>query len=72
MQHDSREIKITVNGDTQSVLEGTTVRELLDSLGIRGAAAVEKNWVMVARAHHANEKLADGDSLEIVQLVGGG
>ncbi len=63
---------ITVNGETHRVPPELTVRELLDLLGIRGAAAVERNRAIVPRASHATTLLADGDALEVVQLVGGG
>ncbi len=65
-------IRITVNGETHRVAAAITVRELLDLLGIRGAAAVERNLHIVPRAEHATTALAEGDALEIVQLVGGG
>jgi len=63
---------ITVNGDPQRVPPDLTVRELLDLLGIRGAAAVERNRAIVPRAEHATTALAEGDAVEVVQLVGGG
>ena len=63
---------ITVNGETHRVPPDLTVRELLDLLGIRGAAAVERNRAIVPRASHATTTLAEGDALEVVQLVGGG
>jgi len=34
--------------------------------------AVELNLELVPRAEHARQKLAEGDRLEIVTLVGGG
>ena len=39
---------------------------------LRGTAAVERNLALVPRAQHAQTSLASGDSLEVVQLVGGG
>ena len=66
------EMSIVVNGEARRVPDGSTVRGLLDLMGIRGAAAVERNLVLVPRAKQADEGLAEGDSLEVVQLVGGG
>jgi sulfur carrier protein len=63
---------LSVNGEAHRVPPDLTVRELLDLLGIRGAAAVERNRAIVPRAEHATTRLAEGDELEVVQLVGGG
>jgi len=52
---------------------GTTVAELLEQLGLAGKlVAVEVNLQVVPREQHAACKLAPGDRLEIVTLVGGG
>lgn len=72
MNDTDQALTITVNGASRAVPQGTTVRGLLDLLGIRGTAAVERNLVLVPRAQHAATALADGDALEVVQLVGGG
>ncbi len=65
-------ISVTVNGDSLGVPVGTTVRGLLDRLGVSGTAAVERNRDLVPRALHAETTLSDGDTLEVVRLVGGG
>lgn len=66
-------VRITVNGQEQTVPDGTTVRALLDSLEVKTrAVAVERNLEIVPRAEHAECQLSDGDRLEIVTLVGGG
>lgn len=72
MSETASDLHITVNGVPHTVPPGTTVRGLLDLLGIRGTAAVERNLALVPRAQHAQTSLASGDSLEVVQLVGGG
>jgi sulfur carrier protein len=66
------EMSVTVNGEPRRVPTGITVRELLDLIGVRGQAAVERNLELVPRAQHTTETLTDGDALEVVQLVGGG
>lgn len=66
------ELTVMVNGAAQRVPAGTTVRALLERLGVPGAAAVERNLEIVPRAKHAVTVLAEGDALEVVQLVGGG
>lgn len=64
---------ITVNGETRRVDDGTTVADLLKQLALAGKfVAVEVNLDLVPRQQHAHRTLADGDSLEIVTLVGGG
>lgn len=66
-------MRITVNGDEHVVAEDTTVRALLEGLGVRTkAVAVERNRQIVPRALHHECRLAEGDRLEIVTLVGGG
>lgn len=66
------EMSVTVNGEARRVPEGITVRELLDLIGVRGQAAVERNMELVPRARHTAVTLTDGDAIEVVQLVGGG
>lgn len=70
MQHGK--ITVTVNGEVRQIPAATTVRALLDLVGVRGAAAVERNLEIVPRAAQAEAVLSDGDALEVVQLVGGG
>jgi thiamine biosynthesis protein ThiS len=64
---------IVVNGQPRELAGPVTVAELLVELEIppRGLA-VEINDHIVPRARHAEQRLADGDRLEIVSLVGGG
>jgi sulfur carrier protein len=64
---------ITVNGDSREVDPGTTVRSLLEQLGLTsGPVAVERNREVVPRAEHETTALAEGDVLEVVHFVGGG
>jgi len=66
-------VEITVNGQPRSVAEGITVAQLLDELKLTGKyVAVEVNLELVSRQRHSECRLADGDQLEIVTLVGGG
>lgn len=65
-------IDVTINGEPRRVPAALTVRGLLDHLGVAGAAAVERNREIVPRAQHATAVIAAGDTLEIVDLVGGG
>ncbi len=66
-------MQIHVNGDPHQVPDGTTVAELLERLGLAGKlVAVEVNLQVVPRQQHTTHRLAEGDRLEIVTLVGGG
>ena len=66
-------MKITVNGKQQQVDNGTSLGQLLEDLKLDPTRVViERNLVAVLRDDYANVKLNDGDSLEIVQFVGGG
>ncbi len=66
-------MEISVNGQTTSVNDGATVAELLIKLGLAGKyVAVEVNRELVPKKQHAEHRLAAGDELEIVTLVGGG
>lgn len=66
-------MKIEVNGEPREIAEGSSVRALLDELGVtQPHVAVELNLEVVPRAQHAATELREGDRLEVVTLVGGG
>ena len=66
-------MRVTVNDQPVELAEGAAVADLLRQLGLeRSTVAVERNRELVPRARHGSERLADGDRLEIVTLVGGG
>ena len=66
-------MNIVVNGKKQEVEPGTTVTKLLMSLDLDpDRVAIELNLAIVSKDQCANTTLAEGDSLEIVQFVGGG
>lgn len=66
-------MSIVVNGQERTLGEGATIAELLRELGLeRVACAVEVNKRLVRKAQHPEAKLAPGDRVEIVTLVGGG
>jgi sulfur carrier protein len=66
-------MKITVNGELREVPGATTVRALVELLGLTdGPVAVERNREVVPRAEHLTTELSEGDVLEIVHFVGGG
>jgi sulfur carrier protein len=66
-------MNINVNGQQQAIVDGATIAELLSELGLESRhVAVEVNLEIVPRAKHAEHRLAEGDRLEVVTLVGGG
>ena len=66
-------MQIIVNGQSRNERDGTSVAELLAALSLEPRrVAVERNKRIVPRAQYAQTPLAEGDTLEIVTLVGGG
>jgi len=67
-------IDVLVNGETRTIPEASTVRSLLETLGVadRQGTAVAVNMTVVSRRAHADTVLQAGDRVEIVQAVGGG
>lgn len=64
---------ITVNGEKTTLDQPCTVRDLLSQFKLGGAAcAVEINRTLVPKKRHEEQVVQDGDSIEIVTLVGGG
>ena len=69
----SESIDIVINGQTRTVVQGTTVASLIGELGLGDRrVAVERNREVVPRAQHASTLLVAGDRLEVVTFVGGG
>ncbi|MBE0599219.1 MAG: sulfur carrier protein ThiS [Desulfuromonadales bacterium] len=66
-------MKITVNGKSRELAAGTTVQALLATLQMDAdRVAAEHNGSIVPKNRFADTILAEGDSLELVQFVGGG
>ena len=66
-------MRVEINGELREVEPGTTVLQLLRTLGIGAQpVAVERNREIVPRAQHEATTLTEGDRLEVVQFVGGG
>jgi sulfur carrier protein len=66
-------MKITVNGEPREVPENATAEDLVRILGLEKAAcAVEVNTKLVPKKRRPEHRLADGDRVEVVSLVGGG
>jgi thiamine biosynthesis protein ThiS len=66
-------MKVSVNGTSRELAEGTTLAQLIEQLQLKtDRIATERNLGLVPKAQYANTALADGDKLEIVTFVGGG
>jgi sulfur carrier protein len=66
-------MNITINGTSETLVEGATVAVLLEQRGLTGKrVAVERNGEIVPKSTHSSTALNDGDRLEIVIAVGGG
>jgi sulfur carrier protein len=69
----SQDFEIVFNGEPRHVANGTTVAGLLVDRGLNPRhVAVEVNLLLVPRGRHAETRLAPGDRVEVVTLVGGG
>jgi thiazole synthase len=66
-------VEITLNGEARRLDAPTSVRGLLESLGLDPAKiAVERNLEIVPRSAYGEVALGHGDRLEIVHFIGGG
>ena len=66
-------MRLTINGEVSDTIRAATVQELLNELKIVPArVAVEVNLKVVRKAEYETYRLRDGDTVEIVNFVGGG
>jgi len=66
-------VTIIINGEPRELDQPVAFTQLIERLGLAGKRiAIERNGEIVPRSRHADERLADGDRLEIVVAVGGG
>jgi sulfur carrier protein len=66
-------ISVTVNGERRQLDAPVSCAELLTRLDLAGKrVALERNGEIVPRSRFAEQRLAEGDRLEIVVAVGGG
>ena len=67
------DVRVRVNGEERRLPMGASVAALLERLGVSLArVAVERNREILPKKDYAATVLADGDVLEVVELVGGG
>lgn len=65
-------MRLTVNGKPRDFEPLATVEALIAHLGIHRMIVVEHNGVILRREQYAETPLENGDTLEIVHMVGGG
>jgi sulfur carrier protein len=66
-------MRLLVNGSPHDAPDGASVAHLIDQLKLAGRRlAVERNGEIVVRSRYGDTRLQDGDTLEIVQAIGGG
>ena len=66
-------MRILLNGDARDIQPDTTVKSLLDFLGLDPrVVAVEVNRTVVKRDRYTTMRIPEGAEVEIVAFVGGG
>ena len=66
-------MNLTLNGQAREVVMGVTLSELLASLELaEKLVLVERNGDAIPRADFPIITLGEGDTIEIVSMVGGG
>lgn len=66
-------MKLTLNGEARELECCASVCDLLSALQLKEKLVlVEVNGQAIQRNDFQSAKLADGDSVEIIQMVGGG
>jgi sulfur carrier protein len=64
---------LKINGEINESVKASTLAELLKELGIDpGRVAVEVNLTVIRKADYESFRLNEGDTVEIVNFVGGG
>ncbi|WP_153557954.1 sulfur carrier protein ThiS [Roseimaritima sediminicola] len=66
-------MNVTVNGVAAEYPDGVTIERLVQLADVPpNYLAVEVNKDVVPREQHGTHRLRDGDTVEVVTLVGGG
>ena len=66
-------MRLTVNGESKAIPQVVTVQEFLETNRLLVPfMAVARNGEVLHRSEYPQVTLQDGDSLEIVRMVGGG
>lgn len=66
-------MNITINGSTHNYPTDTSIVALLELLELQGQRiALEINKEIIPRSEYKNHTLTEGDTIEIIQAIGGG
>ena len=66
-------IELVINGETHEYQKPLTVQKLLQQLNLNPERViVEINRTILSPAEHNETELQQGDTIELVQFVGGG
>ena len=66
-------VRILLNGAPREFPAPLTFSQLIDELSLAGKRlAVERNGEIVPRSRFPEDRLSDGDRIEVVVAVGGG
>jgi sulfur carrier protein len=64
---------LTINGESRDLDDATTLLNLLETFSLNPeATAVQLNDDILERESFPEVKLNDGDTLELIRIVGGG
>jgi len=66
-------MKLTLNGEPFELDEGATLQDIIRTLELQGKRyAIEVNEDIIPRSEHPDYALHPGDTVEVVQAIGGG
>ena len=64
---------VTINGKQRTISDGETVLKMLETLHVAPEGViVEHNGHILKRPSFGDARIASGDRLELIQIVGGG
>lgn len=73
MSEPAGEVQVVVNGEPRRVPAGASLADVLRAVGAPAdGVAVELNQTIIRRADLGARRVAGGDRIEVVGLVGGG
>lgn len=70
---EGKTMRLTINGDAREIDDALTLAAYLNFLNLRPQmVVVERNGKIVPREDYASTRLAENDTLELVQMMAGG
>jgi thiamine biosynthesis protein ThiS len=66
-------MQVTINGEARELQEGSSLQDMVTMLELNTKkVAIEHNMAIIPKSLLAETALNDGDTIEIVQFIGGG